>query len=248
MNNNAITTLKQKFNEIKKRGFIETQRKNNESGGIGNTLEDLLGIKENNLNEADFKGIEIKSHRYLNSSVISLFTVAPSQPKSANAILREKYGEVRDTSGIKMLYASIFGNRQSLVYNKYDMKLNVDRTSKKVYLEITDISNNTIDNTTYWDFDKLMQYSNKISKLLLFTAKTKKCDNKEFFYYENATFYYNFNFDYFLKAIEEGKIQFDIRIGYYSSGKNIGKTHDHGNGFRISKYKFNSLFDTVEEF
>ena len=36
-----------------------------------------------------------------------------------------------------------------------------------------------------------------------------------------------------LKAIEDGELMVDIRIGVYASGKNIGKTHDHGTGFRI---------------
>jgi hypothetical protein len=34
--------------EIRSRGFIPCARENNH-GGIGNTLEDLLGIEENNL-------------------------------------------------------------------------------------------------------------------------------------------------------------------------------------------------------
>lgn len=41
-------SLIEKFKEISKMGWIENKRHGN-SGGIGNTLEDLLGIKENNL-------------------------------------------------------------------------------------------------------------------------------------------------------------------------------------------------------
>ena len=41
-------TLIAKLHEIKAMGWIVSGRQGN-AGGIGNTLEDLLGIKENNL-------------------------------------------------------------------------------------------------------------------------------------------------------------------------------------------------------
>ena len=40
-------TLIDKLKEIRKRGWVEGTRKGN-AGSVGNTLEDLLGIKENN--------------------------------------------------------------------------------------------------------------------------------------------------------------------------------------------------------
>jgi hypothetical protein len=38
---------------------------------------------------------------------------------------------------------------------------------------------------------------------------------------------------------------FDIRIGVHNSGKNIGRTHDHGSGFRVKKENVSELFDEV---
>ena len=35
----------------------------------------------------------------------------------------------------------------------------------------------------------------------------------------------------------------DIRIGAYKTGKNKGKTHDHGTGFRINKEDLEEFFD-----
>ena len=34
----------------------------------------------------------------------------------------------------------------------------------------------------------------------------------------------------------------DIRIGSYKSGKNLGKTHDHGTGFRIKPEDLKNLY------
>lgn len=35
---------------------------------------------------------------------------------------------------------------------------------------------------------------------------------------------------------------YDIRIGSYKSGKNYGKAHDHGSGFRIMESNIHLLF------
>ena len=46
-------------------------------------------------------------------------------PKKANGYLKDTFGEVRDPQfpDLKKLYASIFGHRYNLVYEKYKMKL-----------------------------------------------------------------------------------------------------------------------------
>ena len=41
--------------------------------------------------------------------------------------------------------------------------------------------------------------------------------------------------NYLKSLLEEGKIYVDLRIGQYHDGKNKGKTHDHGTGFRIKE-------------
>ena len=91
----SIQELTAKFLQIKEKGFVPNTRPNNQDGGIGNTLEDLLGIQENNLTQADFKDIEIKSQRLFSGSYITLFSKAPTHPKRANNYLRETFGEVR---------------------------------------------------------------------------------------------------------------------------------------------------------
>jgi hypothetical protein len=56
-----ISLLKNEFERISKLGFVKCTRPKNSDGGIGNTFEDYLGVKENNLKEPDFKGFEIKA-------------------------------------------------------------------------------------------------------------------------------------------------------------------------------------------
>jgi hypothetical protein len=51
-----------KLKEISKRGWIPNARHGN-AGGVGNTLEDLLGIEENNLPIPNAAEWELKTQR-----------------------------------------------------------------------------------------------------------------------------------------------------------------------------------------
>ncbi len=63
-----------KFEEIKAMGWVKSKRRG--STGIGYTLEELLGIPENNISAPDLGYIELKSHR-INSSLALRATVPP---------------------------------------------------------------------------------------------------------------------------------------------------------------------------
>jgi hypothetical protein len=243
-----LVKLKKEFNRIKKMGFVECTRPNNNDGGIGNTFEDLLGVAENNKKEADFKGFEVKSKRLFNSSYVSLFTKSPDDPKRANSYLRENFGEIRDENHLdkKKLYASVFGHRDSTVYLKYKMKLNVDRQNNKLDLVIKDLKNKKLA-TVSWNFATLVKASIKMKDLLLVFADTKTVNKKNQYHFTNGEIYKDFDFDKFLTEIEKGAIMFDIRIGVYNSGKSYGKTHDHGSGFRVKAQNLKNLYNTYEK-
>ena len=66
-----------KLKKIAAMGFIPNVRSGN-VGGIGNTLEDLLGIKENNLPIPNAAEWELKTQRLNSSSLITLFHIEPS--------------------------------------------------------------------------------------------------------------------------------------------------------------------------
>ena len=68
----TLTQFKEKFAQIRSRGFIRSAR----SGptGIGHTLEQALGLRENNLAIPDLGEVELKAHRENAFSLITLFT------------------------------------------------------------------------------------------------------------------------------------------------------------------------------
>jgi hypothetical protein len=108
-----ITTLNdfiREYTKIKNMGWITTHR----SGptGIGKTLEDLLGIPENNYHEPDFGEYELKSCRLDSNSMLTMFTQTP-QPARANTYLREKYGYFSNAydNDEKVLHATLTASR-----------------------------------------------------------------------------------------------------------------------------------------
>ena len=98
------------YKKIKGMGWIKTRR----SGptGVGKTLEDLLGIPENNNDEPDFGEYELKSCRKDSQSMLTMFTKAPQPPK-ANTYLREKYGYSSNAydNDEKVLHATLTAER-----------------------------------------------------------------------------------------------------------------------------------------
>src|SRR3989339_1236585 len=92
--------LIKKLKEISKQGWIPNARKGN-AGGIGNTLEDYLGIEENNLPIPNAAEWELKTQRINTSSLTTLFHTEPS-PRAVNfvpQILLPKYGWKHQEAG-----------------------------------------------------------------------------------------------------------------------------------------------------
>jgi hypothetical protein len=70
-------SLIQELIKITEQGWIKNRRFNNH-GGIGNTLEDLLGIEENNLPIPNAAEWELKTQRLNSKSLTTLFHIEPS--------------------------------------------------------------------------------------------------------------------------------------------------------------------------
>jgi len=94
--------LIEKLKEISVKGWIPNARRGN-AGGIGNTLEDLLGIKENNLPIPNAAEWELKAQRLNSTSLTTLFHIEPS-PRAIRfvpQVLLPKYGWAHQEDGKK---------------------------------------------------------------------------------------------------------------------------------------------------
>ena len=237
-----------RFRAVKKLGYVKSHRRNNT--GIGKTFEDYIGVVENNVDKPDLYGFEIKSHRELAQSYVTLFTKSPSFPKGANAYLKDKFGMPYDeNSELKKLHTSMFANKPNRYAGKYAFQLVNNRSEKCIYVAVFSLwIKKVVDCSCGYTYDDLKQIlMKKLKNLFYVTAETKKDkSNAEYFYFNKADIYEQPSFEKFLSLIDKGTIMYDIRIGSYQSGANYGKAHDHGSGFRIQEKNLSNLYSKHE--
>lgn len=226
------------------------QSKRNNNTGIGKTFEDYIGVVENNIDEPDLAGFEIKSHRELSQSYVTLFTKSPSFPKGANGYLKDKFGTLyEENPDLKRLHTSMFADKANTYAGKYAFQLINDKDEKKILIGVYSLkTKKLIDYScgyTYADIEKVL--SRKLKNLFYVSAETKT-DKKgiEYFNFNKADIYESPSFRKFMNLLDKGLIMYDIRIGSYQSGSNYGKPHDHGSGFRILEKNFKLLYSEHE--
>lgn len=230
----TLRKLKKQLEEVKMKGFIKTHRAHDT--GVGKTLEDLLNIKENNLRIPDVGEVELKAKRIDSGSMLTIATKSP-EPKGINKVLFEKY-KYLDKEGKYNLHSTVYGLR------KNPQLFIVVFEGKKLVLK------NKFKIQAYWPvsiFDDVLKAKSDIILLALAETKGERKTKNEKFHYIEAYLLSDLNIKKFKSAVENDKLKIDIRIGVYRSGKNKGKYHDHGTGFRISKRDFLQLFDNFSQ-
>ncbi|SCG86933.1 MvaI/BcnI family restriction endonuclease [Methanobacterium congolense] len=244
MNNGVLEGFKKDFSVIKEKGWVESHRKHDT--GIGKTFEDLIGIVENNNYLADYQGIlELKASRILSESMVTLFTKAP-QPRGINSLMREKYGNPDPKAdGLKTIHTTFSALKFNNFVKNYGFKLEINESERRIYILVKNLKTGEIEDTDiYYEFDTLKTIiENKCKYIAHINAESKKLDGKEYFRFKECYLLTGLTFEKFIQLIKEGLILYDIRIGVFRSGKNKGKTHDHGSGFRFKKNNLEEIFD-----
>ncbi len=234
-----------KLKEISAMGWIPNARRGN-AGGIGNTLEDLLGIKENNLPIPNAAEWELKAQRLNSTSLITLFHIEPS-PRGIRfvpQVLLPKYGWTHQESGKRYpkgemsFRQTIHGQSRSdrgfkVVIDRKEQKILISFDAKSVdvrHKKWTDsvkkrVGLGELDPQPYWGFDDLEHKAGtKLLNAFYVQAEVRVIRKKEHYHYTKVIMLQKFSFEGFLKALEEGKIlvDFDARTG-----------HNHGTKFRM---------------
>jgi hypothetical protein len=237
--------LVEKLKEISAKGFISNARRGN-AGGIGNTLEDLLGIKENNLPIPNAAEWELKAQRLNSTSLTTLFHIEPSPrairfvpqvflpkygwpheeagksyPKNEMSFRQTIHGKSRSDRGFKV----VIDRKKRKILISFDVK-SVDPRHKD-WLESVKkrVGLGELNPQPYWGFDDLEHKAGtKLLNTFYVQAEVKKEHRKEYYHYTKVMMLQKFIFEGFLKALEEGKIfvDFDARTG-----------HNHGTKFRM---------------
>lgn len=225
------------YRKICQMGWITTHRAG--PTGIGKTLEDLLGIPENNIDGPDFGDYELKSCRLDSNSMLTMFTRAP-QPARSNTYLRLKYGYASGAydNDEKVLHSTLSADRFTPIADT-GHKLKIWCDVDGIYI----MSEDGVEKV-FWSRDALKKCFEKKykSKFVYAKAQSRGTGASEQFRFVEAYEVSGFDYEAFIDLLEEGKIYVDLRIGQYHSGPNKGKTHDHGTGFRIKEIDHPRLF------
>jgi hypothetical protein len=234
-----------KLKEISAMGFVPNARKGNH-GGIGNTLEDLLGIKENNLPIPNAAEWELKAQRLNSTSLTTLFHIEPS-PRAIRfvpQVLLPLYGWAHQEDGKKYPKGEM-SFRQTIHGNSCSdrgFKVVIDRKERKILISFDSkcvdkrhkewlqqvkkrVGLDELNPQPYWGFDDLEHKAGtKLLNTFYVQAEVEIRRKKEFYHYTKVMMLQKFSFEGFLKALEEGKIlvDFDARTG-----------HNHGTKFRM---------------
>ena len=245
--------------KISAMGWVDSSRSGN-NGNVGNTLEDLLGIPENNLPIPNASEWELKTQRINTTALTTLFHIEPS-PRAVKFIphvLLQLYGWKHQEAGTKYpaneksFRQTIHGQNASdrgfiVKIDRQEKKVLVSFDSSKVSdthkLWLEQVSKNVglgeLSPQPYWGFDDLANKAGtKLINCFFVQAKSKNENNIEYFHYTNIAMLRKFSFDKFLEQIEKGNIlvDFDARTG-----------HNHGTKFRMRQNCLPYLYEESKE-
>jgi len=252
------TVLIAELKKIAAKGWVKNKRHGNH-GGVGNTLEDLLGIKENNLPIPNAAEWELKTHRIGSASLITLLHAEPS-PRAIRfvpAILLPKYGWKHKEAGKRYpkTEKSFRQTISGLSPSDRGFIVKVNRKEKKVMISFDAsrvesrhsswlkrvkklVGAGELDLQPYWGFGDLKHAAGvKLLNSFYVQAEVKRERGKEQYRYTKIMMLKGFNFEGLLKAIGAGDlyVDFDARTG-----------HNHGTKFRMREAKLPELYKEVK--
>lgn len=221
MDFNTFEELQKVLVKISKRGFIQSHRLDNT--GIGKTLEDEMGITENNHPTGDFRVgndlAELKAQRKHATSPVTLYTKEPEWIlNKLETIHKTGYPDKKGRHGLKVTLKVTKPNNKgfSLTSNEAEVC----------------IIHKDLGRTCFFDTKSIIKIIKaKMDHLLVVLAETKKVNQIEHFHYTDAIYFKGFKEEVFKKLLNEGAIVWEFRLHL----KESGAIRDHGSGFRTNR-------------
>ena len=245
--------------EIKNRGWIPNARPGN-AGGVGNTLEDLLGIEENNLPIPNAAEWELKCQRSATAALTTLFHMEPSPRalKWVTNVLLPNYGWTHELAGIRYTFdeRSFRQTIHGLNTSDRGFKIEVDEVNRRILVSfdsskvalrhaqwLENVKNriglDELNPQPYWGFDDLYHKAGtKLLNTFYVEVEVMKSGDQEFFHYNRVLILQGFSVDNFVTALAQGHVlvDFDARTG-----------HNHGTKFRLRQNARPSLYSDIQE-
>ncbi len=243
--------------EIADRGWVESTRHGN-VGGIGNTIEELLGIEENNLPIPNAAEWELKTFRTSSKSLTTLFHMEPSPTafKFVPSILLPKYGWLHKEAGkkygtVEMSFRQTIGCSSrsdrgfKVIVNHAERTISISFDASSVaerhkgWLDSVKlrIGLEELSPQPYWGFDDIYHKAGtKLHNCFLIGCETSKINELLHFKIKSIMMLRKFSLERWIEAFEHGLIlvDFDARTG-----------HNHGTKFRFRQNRFHELYEDV---
>ncbi|HEY9151468.1 MAG TPA: MvaI/BcnI family restriction endonuclease [Anaerolineales bacterium] len=224
----TLDEFSEEFTKIKAMGWIQSKRRG--PTGIGQTLEKLLGLPENNVASPDLGEIELKAHRVNSSSMISLFTFNRKAWKMKPLEAIKKYG-TPDEDGRLGLYFTM-----SRTPNSTGLFLHIENET----ISVRHVSGQII---AEWQLQTLAErFVKKLPALILVSAFSEMRGDIEWFKFDRAQLLTGTSAEIIRSQILAGNIQVDLRLH-----DKITSARNHGTGFRAHEEKLSLLFKMVKD-
>lgn len=238
--------LLEKLHELHKRGFIPSITKGDP--GVGDTLENALGIQRNNKKTPDYKGIELKASRITKNGEkktvtrSTLFTKVPDTGLTYSEIL-DKYGKVQIPRGKTEPRKQIYETLTTQKYNAYGLKLSVDYDNDK--LNLIDDAEPEPNLVSSWNLDILRKtLLVKHHETFWVKAASEMRNDIEYFRYDKVIHTKNPNALLLAPLIENGEITADLAAHI----KPDGTYRDHGLLFKIFPQNIHDLLGEEKKY
>ena len=226
-----IEELRTRLEGLRDAGFIPTLRHG--STGVGYTLEQRLGLGENNLPIPDIGGrVEVKATRRSSSSLISLFTFNRSvwQIPQHQVIKEFGYVDNKGRQALKSTVSTLSPNTQGLILtltNGPEMSVSVLHESSGQAL------------ATWSIYHLVGKFVTKFERLLLVKADARRQGtDPEEFHYVDAELVSDPGPAEFHEALRSGTALIDIRMHLNERGG----VRNRGTALRIRERDLPSLF------
>ena len=220
-----LSEVHRTLREIYKERWIPTLRRG--ATGVGFTLEQRLGLTENNLEISDLGQVELKARRRNTHSMLTLFTLDRGAWQVSQRDLVRTYGTPSE-DGRTNLYHTVSCLRNSSPFILTTTQDAVTLNSSGV----TQLAN--------WSLSEVSRrFNDKIRHTLLITAESKTEANTEWFWYRRAELFTSTVTPTILRHLfSEGVLCIDVRMHL----KRSGTVRNHGTAFRIPEVRFGDLF------
>lgn len=235
-----------RLKEIHRRGFLPSITHGDP--GVGDTLENALGIRRNNMQAPDYKGIELKTTRLTRGGRLrkttrqTLFSKVPDIGMTYREIL-ENFGKKQIPRGKTVPRFQLVETCRCSRPNAYGLMLAVNHNANQ--LELLYIHDGSQKFVSAWAMQMLQEtLLNKHRETFWVKASAEIRDGREYFRYDKVLHTRNPNGSLLAPLLETDKITVDLLVH-----RDLDGTHyrDHGLLFKMEPEDLHLLMgDPVE--